>query len=385
VHKKSPLLIAINSEYFSKFLSWRQVNYQPVGELYKIQGFEQYNHLVDINSFFSSWPSGDIIDRTRSVDLPGNFWVSRPWVIPEKCSTLDQVMHDRVNFYVLQNQKLNLFWSGGIDSTAMVSAFLQHCTDVTQLRLIYTPFSLYENPDFFNFLEKHYPYLEKLDISGDVYLDTHFDGIMINGHGGDEYTASLDESFVEKLTGQEIFNPWKDYFVKQNASHDLIEFFEQYCSLSGRSINTVLEARWWYYAAAKSQIYVARDRSFVSNQSNAQSDHTSAFYDCLEFEGFMWHNIDKILTKSSDYSTYKKFLKEYTHHFFKNDDYFNTQKKVNSQQVNLYTRKKTELLDLRWLFKLSDGTEVRTKNLPLLSKKEFDQAHSSSLDYLFNF
>jgi hypothetical protein len=37
------------------------------------------------------------------------------------------------------------------------------------------------------------------------------------------------------------------------------------------------------------------------------------------------------------------------------------------------------------MFKLSDGTVIRTPNLPLLSKKEFQAEHGSTLDYLFNF
>ena len=51
-------------------------------------------------------------------------------------------------------KKINLCWSGGIDSTCMLTAFLKNTLHIDQLRVLYTPFSVYENRDFFNYLNK---------------------------------------------------------------------------------------------------------------------------------------------------------------------------------------------------------------------------------------
>ena len=43
-------LLATNPQYFSKILNWKNINYEFVGNLYKIDGFKNYNNLLDINS-----------------------------------------------------------------------------------------------------------------------------------------------------------------------------------------------------------------------------------------------------------------------------------------------------------------------------------------------
>ena len=50
----SSLLTAINPDYFSKILQWKHIVHEPVGGLFKIDQFHNYNKLIDINSIFSS-------------------------------------------------------------------------------------------------------------------------------------------------------------------------------------------------------------------------------------------------------------------------------------------------------------------------------------------
>ena len=264
-------------------------------------------------------------------------------------------------------------WSGGIDSTCFVAGFLQHARNLDQLRLLYSPFSVYENRAFFEHIKKNYPTLELLDISGDVYLDTEFDGVLINGHGGDEFTASLDESFFEAHGYIGVHKPWQTLIQDPELQYFCRDFF----ALAGRPIDTVLEARWWFYSIVKSQVFAPRDSVFSAAES-------SAFFDCNEFEDYMWHNTDKILTEH-DYSSYKKFLKKYIYDFDQNDQYYNNARKVNSFQFTWYTAKKTALKGQQWIACLTDNTLVRTPNLPLFSKREYEQTYGDSLDYLFNF
>ena len=381
----SPLLLAINPDYVDKIVSWRNVDFSKSGSLVKIAGFDRHNMLIDINSIFSLFPHGDIVDRTSSVTAPFNFKVVRPWTVPLGPNLLDQVLADRVKFYTDQNCHLDLFWSGGTDSTAMVVAFLTHSPNLDQLRLIYTPFSLYENRDFFEFVTKKFPNLQTLDISGDVYINNNFNGIVITGHGGDEFTASLDETFFDRIGGTiGLGQDWRDFFLKESGDQQLIDFCEEYFQKSGKPINTVLEARWWFYALNKSQVFAPRDMSFLLNQQGTSLDKFSAFFDCQEFESYMWHNTDKIIEPGGDYKTYKKFLRHYIYQFYNNLDFLNNTTKISSMQIQWYRLKKIELLGLQWICILEDASVIRTDNLPLLSKKEFTAKYGNSLDYLFN-
>jgi hypothetical protein len=380
----APLLSSVNYQYFTRLLDWRKLSYQWAGQLPKVEGFDNYNQLISINQFFSTRPFGDPVDRTGTIQGPLNFQILRSWTVPQKSFTLDKVFESRVKHYTDQNCQLNLFWSGGADSTAMVVAFLKHAPDLDQLRLVYSPHSLYENRDFFEFVTKQFPKLTTLDFSGDVYLNHVFDGIVITGHGGDEFTASLDESFFDQVGAEGLQQDWRSFFQSKSASPALINFCEEYFAKSGRPINTVLEARWWFYTATKSQVYGSRDVSFLFNHKSVTPDQFASFFDCELFESYMWHNIDKIIEPGQEYKTYKKFLRRYVYDFYKNLDYLENTSKINSKQFRAYLSKKIELLDLRWICILEDATVVRTKNLPLLSQKEFVDAYGNSLDYLFN-
>ena len=379
-----PLLVSVNYQYFFQLLKWHSIPFERVGSLFKSPGFDQYNHLIDINGIFSTHPMGDIVDRTSTIASPLNFKVLRPWHRPTRAIDLNDVFEARVKFYTDQDCYIDLFWSGGTDSTAMVCAFLKHASDLSKIRLVYSPYSLYENRDFFEFVTKNFPKLETIDISGEVYLKHQFNGVVVTGHGGDEFTASLDQSFFEQHGSQALTQSWQDFFFAQTHDADLVDFCEQYFSHAGRPINTVLEARWWFYATAKSQVFTPRDLSFLFNQSNVSLKQFSAFFDCDEFENYMWHNTHQLMPAVDDYRSYKKFLRQYTYQFYPNSDYLDNAAKFSSLQFQFYRLKKTELLDLRWICILEDATVVRTKNLPLLSEKEFRAKYHDSLDYLFN-
>lgn len=380
----APLLSSVNYQYFSRLLDWRKLSYQWIGTLPRVDGFSDYNKLIDINQIFSNRPFGDPIDRTGTISGLLKFQILRPWTIPQTSHNIDEVFRARVKYYTDQNCQLNLFWSGGTDSTAMVTAFLKHTDNIDQLRLVYSPYSLYENRDFFEFVTKQFPKLNTLDFSGDVYLNATFDGMVITGHGGDEFTASLDESFFDQVGANGLQQDWREFFRSKSADPALIDFCEQYFAKSGRPIDTVLEARWWFYAATKSQVYGPRDVSFLLDHPLQTLDQFVSFFDCELFESYTWHNTDKIVEPGGEYKTYKKFLRQYVYEFYNNVDYLENASKISSMQFHAYRSKKIELLDLRWIAMLEDATVIRTKNLPFLSQKEFDDAYGNSLDYLFN-
>ena len=142
----SSLLTAINPDYFSKILQWKHIVHEPVGGLFKIDQFHNYNKLIDINSIFSSRPFGDIVDRTDSVKQPFLFQINRPWHVPTTSSaSLDQVLQQRTQWYLDKNQKLNLCWSGGLDSTCLVIAFLIHAFKYCNITRHEHPYTFFFN------------------------------------------------------------------------------------------------------------------------------------------------------------------------------------------------------------------------------------------------
>ena len=378
-----PLLLAINNQFSSQILRYHNIQCSSVGQLNKFNKFDEYNNLININQVFSNWPEFDIVDRTGSIKSPINYCIVRPWTVPTQQLTLDQVLKERVDNLLSFQQTINIMWSGGIDSTAVVTAFLKHAPNKKQLRIIYSPFSTYEHPDYLKFLKK-FPDVELMDISGTVYLNTQFDGMFISGHGGDELMASLDESFFTKYGYESLFKPWQDFFYQLNPNTEFIEFCEKYFAQSGRSIDTVLEARWWFYAICKNDS-ISRETKLPHflNYNNFDWKRLQGFFDSEEFEKYIYWNIDKVLS-SSKFNSWKQILKDYCYEFDGLEHWAINKEKVGSSQFNLYTKKKLVINNHRWLMLLDNNTRIATPSLPLLSEKEYRATYGNQLDYLFN-
>lgn len=371
-------LIYNTTPYFKNILKYHGIDATGINQ-YRVSGFDQYNFLVDANRCFSTNPSGDIIDRTNTINMPWNMWVSRPWTIPTTPpASLDVCYQQRVSELLATGQRLNLFWSGGIDSTSMLVGFLRHCSNLEQLRVLYSTNSIKENPNFFLLLEQN-TRVEMVEFSGDVYLNQNLDGLFISADGADDLTASLDDSFYENVGYDGLHSMWPDYFYQQTKNSQFVDAFDQFCQTSGRPIYTILEARWWFYTCCKIQ-------KFPSILAGVLQDHQPlplGFYDCYVFEHYMFYNLDLIIP-NKNYSSYKQFLKDYIYEYDGNRDYQKNKQKVTSIQLSLYNTKKQILQSKQHIMLLSDGTRIRTPNLPLISEREYRQLYGDSLNYLFN-
>lgn len=379
-----PKALFLNPRFRDKIFEIYKIPFTNVGNLYKVDGYTEHNYLVDINSIFSSYPNFGIFDRTLTVQAPVLHHIPRPWHSPETSLSLGDAMQQRVLNITATSQKINLMWSGGIDSTAILTAFLKHAPDLTQLRVLYSPWSTYEHPEYLGFLDR-FPDVERVDVSGDVYLNTEFDGIFVTGDSGDESHASLDQSFIEKHGYHTLFTSWKDFFKNQNNDQRFIEFCERHFLLANRPIETVLEARWWFYISSKlyGLFYGAKMPFFVCGYENFVPSRLIPFFDCPEYEQFIFYNVD-LLIQNNDYASWRQFLKDYCFEFDQLATWRSTHRKITSRQLLDYSLKQMLIKDKRWLMILEDGTRVSTPNLPLLSEFEFRKHWGSELDYLFN-
>lgn len=380
-----PLLKTINLNYYSRLLNANGIEYtDQVGTLFKIRGFDNYNFLLDINRIFSTSPNFELKDRTGFCASPLAYAAERPWTIPTQELTLDQALQSRVQEIISYGQKVNIFWSGGIDSTAIVTAFLKHAPDLKQIRIIYSPWSTYEHPGYLDFLKK-FSNLELIDQSGDLYLHSDYDGFMLSGNGGDEMHASLDESFVDHH-GYDVLNtPWKDFFYKSNPDANFIEFCEKHFAQSGREITTVLHARWWFYSITKiTGILNQLDLIFhCTGPGEFNPKRMIGFLNCDQYENFIYFNLEKI-QPDTNYASWRQFLKDYCFEFDKFEHWHKNKTKFHSAQLKIYQEKKQILNDKRWLMLLEDGTRIHTKNLPLFSQREWIETYQHKLEYLFN-
>jgi hypothetical protein len=369
----NPLVKNVNIKYSKQLLQFNDFDIvESTGVLHKVKGFDNYNQLLNINGVFSNQPCFDPVDRTNQCLGPIVFSPSRPWRAPTVELSLEAALEQRVTDICSTGQKINLLWSGGIDSTTIVVAFLKNAPHLNQCRILYSPWSTYEHPDFFNLL-KSLNNIELVDISGEFYLTCDLDGIFVSGNTGDEIHASLDQSFFEQYGHEFLFTPWKDFFYSKRPEDQFIEFCEQHFVAAGRDIHTVLDARWWFYASSKlTSILNNNDLAFFTAvHSGFDPARLIGFFDCDAYEQFIYFNIDKLIC-SDNYATWRQFLKDYCYQYDGFDDWRTNKKKFSSTQMKTYTFKKKILNDARNLLLLDNGQRVTTPLLPLFSKSEWE-------------
>jgi hypothetical protein len=361
---------------FKKILGYHGIPFTG-DKQFKVPGFDQHNWLVDINACFSNAPSGDIIDRTQTVPHPWRLHVQRPWQIPGSISDLETCFVQRTKDLLGHGQQLNLLWSGGIDSTAMLTSFLRHGQSLDQLRVLYTINSIKENPGFFLLLQQR-PELELIEFGGDTYLEQQLDGLFVSADGADDITASLDQSFYEQVGWSGLQQSWKDFLFEKTNSVDFVNFCEHWFDHSGCNIQTVLQARWWFYTACKIQKFPTSLAGLIRDDQPLPQ----GFYDCELFEHWSAHNLHLIMPRAS-YASYKQCLKDYIYDYDHDQHYRDHKQKENSAQLSWYRDKRQALQGSQYIMLLADGQRIRTPNLPLLSEREYRACHGHSLDYLF--
>jgi hypothetical protein len=366
-----PLVKSISPFYSKKLLKFNNFDVvESIGSLHKTTGFNNYNQLLNINSVFSNNPRFDPVDRTNQSLGPVVFESPRPWRVPTVELSLEAALEHRVTDICQSNQKINLLWSGGIDSTAIVVAFLKHAPDLKQCRIIYSPWSTYEHPNFFNLLKSIN--IELVDFSGEFYLNFDLDGVFVSGNSGDESHASIDQSFFDQYGYEFLFTPWKDFFYSKRPDHEFIEFCEQHFAAAGRNIRTVLEARWWFYISSKlTSILNHSDLTFfTSGPNDFDPARLIGFFDCDAYEQFIYFNVDQLIC-SDNYAAWRQFLKDYCYSYDGADEWRKNKRKFSSSQMAIYTLKKQILNNNRHLMLLDNGQRLATPSLPLFGATEW--------------
>lgn len=375
------MLHSVNGQYFQQVLQLTNTPYQTCGDLYMIPGYQDYNNLLQVNSVFSNRPRWWPVDRTQSVKSPLPFTVYRPWQPPTQSRSLEEALQSRVKSLCNTDKICNLLWSGGIDSTTALTAFLRFAPDLAQIRVLYSPWSTYEHPGYLEWLRANYPKLDMQDISGDVYLDNNFEGLLITGEGGDESMASIDESFYETVGYQGLQQPWQDHFrdTLGTKATAIIDWFKNYCEFAGRPIQSLLEARWWFYIACKtdSLLREAKVELLVSDTSTIDPSRLIGFFDCEEFVEFVYFNLDQIIADDG-YFSWKLYLKKFCFDHDGFQDWYKHKIKFQSQQLARYYKKKIILSDRRWLAVMTSGKVLRTPNLPFLTLSDLEE-HSPEM------
>lgn len=374
------------SKYFTKLLGYHGVAHHRSAahssHLY-FDGYTDYNHLVTIDNFFKKKPNGDITDRTLQTSMPYKLRVMIPYQDPIADISVDDFFQRRISYIESISDRINIMYSGGIDSTAIVAGVIKY-GDTHRYRILHNQDSIEENPDFYQFIKT--TDLELVQLSEYTFSNNIYDGLFVSGNGMDSSVGQLDPSFMED-SGTFLKDPWQDYFYSRCPDQKFMDFCEEFMARTAKPIHTVLEACWWYYHICRICLYPVAGwlqpespQGFVT--LNDGWPCPLGFYECADWQAHSFFNTHMIMP-TDDYSSYKYEIKKFIHSVDGNTDYFQNKIKRNSTSLAEWRTRNVILKNKEYIMLLDNGEKITTDNLPLLSAREYRKKYGNRLDYLF--
>lgn len=162
-------------------------------------------------------------DRTRMFDIP---WVKNLYPLFERypSKSFTDICLARARDLISKDLRIDLYWSGGIDSTVALCSLLMVGVPRDQLNVMHTIYSIFEYPVFYEkVVKKLNNELIPPSIDGPILRGN----LIVNGEPGDLLYGSEPKNYVEKWESytrfyesvlHDIDVPWKDSPIYRNAS-----------------------------------------------------------------------------------------------------------------------------------------------------------------------
>jgi hypothetical protein len=267
-------------------------------------------------------------DRTESIIAPFSQYIPDEYKIPENTpvGTFQDVCQQRCLELIQTNKPLYLQWSGGIDSTLMLTSFITSGLDLDQITICMNPDSIRENPNFFykNILGK-FPL-----VSTEKHVSTKNYGITIQAEHADQIISGMlltktedgfdrlpaNERNISKLcmkwrfTRQEIeaFN----FMIQKSAKH------------SPRPIDTMADFAWWFNFNFRWLNQKEKYRSRIGYNNQFET-----FYSSHDIQRWSMQNV----------SPSKTIFRDIIYNFTKDQNYSSQKNKWQSMGKLFFTRK----------------------------------------------
>ena len=305
--------------------------------------YEEPTHILElIKILVSSRNRKDFpLDRSNIISCP--LHIKNVYPIPDVnenfSKSLTDVCNNEAKNIINEDKPINIFWSGGVDSTTAVISFLNECKDLSQLHITLTRQSINEYPMFYN------KYIKQLNHSiVKNYIYKHFslhDCNLVTGHPAGllfglwtRLNALLEQLNIDgdplTVPWQEIFNT--DFPVLGTKKND--EFFvdriPEFFKNAPFPIETIGDMQWWLCFTTKWQGEVLGPLRFEKELSEKTFTNYKPFYVTMDFQRWGLNNYCKNIRKSPMNTLYRHELKEVIYNFTKDEDYYWNKKKINS-------------------------------------------------------
>lgn len=299
---------------------------------------------VEACRFFSS----PLIDRTNTLVSGVDFEILDALDEFEKNGkSFGEICVERAVFIarraIKENKKIQVLWSGGIDSTlALVSLYreLEKREELRRLEILLSQESIEEFTSFF--YEIIEPKLKFVLFNPPIYKYLDVDKIIVTGEHGDQIFGS-DKAQHFVITKQ-AFRPFEEVLpyamarkLGSTKSVDaVIKFLAPQIKKSPVEIKTLFDYFWWMNFSLKWQHVSLRMIYSTENIQLALNENIIHFFSAKNFQN--WSILNHKYKIKSSWKSYKYIAKECIFDFHRDENYLINKEKEQSLKDAIITQ-----------------------------------------------
>jgi hypothetical protein len=220
--------------------------------------------------------------------------------------SFETLCDERAQKLLKENRKINIYWSGGLDSTTMLFVFLNNIRNKDQITVKLNYNSILESGYVFDtYIKDQLNYtIETVQLENLTYNE---DEIYLTGHPADQISFVNAKNIEPMLINKENMN--SESPILDHIEESVYLFFEPALKKFPKKINTVSEFLWFcgynyrWQNACLASFYLIRNNNLKANYR----DVVRGFFDNEEFQQWSMNNTEKD-PKDRDSKIYTKRL-----------------------------------------------------------------------------
>lgn len=257
----------------------------------------------------------------------------------------DKRASEIVDIAAKQNKSIAVFWSGGIDSTVVITALRKHNID-KKLTVVLNDYSILEYPWYFEQLRRSevtFCWVRREDTTDTLSSLLKFH-IVITGEIGDQIFGSV--KYKEFPDYSVLMHPWQSYI--KVSSPEFMERYEKFVAKCPSPVKTIKEFWWWVSYAIKYQGVCFR--TINTSWDAVLEENVFHFFNTPEFNNWSVTVPMEFKFFGTDERQYKWVAKEYIFKETKDSNYRDNKVKEVSLVTTLSASGKTSIksVDTNW-------------------------------------
>lgn len=248
------------------------------------------------------------------------------------------------------NRELAVFWSGGIDSTVILTSIIKNFTpdELSNVTVIANNQSYFENPIFYHKIIKkfHLKTLNFKNLSNEI-IQSLFDTYLVtDGEPADKLWISNAAIQFQIMHGGDLLaQPFKNtsckfieflgQYMSNQQSHDYYDYLLQNIIETQVDINTTGDLFWWinfnFHWVEHLLIWYNLFPNKSAHSYNQYKKYYKPWYNTIDYQ--LWSLSSQSKTIADDcYELYKMPAKQYIHQLVDDDFYYNYKSKLGSSK-----------------------------------------------------